>query len=675
MKKTNRKLTLCAAAALTLLTLFCFGCGSDSNQVVHNGDDEIIVETETDREKNEDEIVEEALPTAIIEAQPTVLNFGDVEVGDAKTLSFKLKNTGNISISLNSISFTGDGFEYFKSDFKVGNLLDGSDKDINVTYSPSKVGYHSVIAEIANSSDNDKKLKIQLEGNAIIPVVKKLGVYGAPNGKMDFGTVKVGSAGLVRSISMKNIGTGGSQLAITGIYVDESTCILPGVFTVKLDQEISAAKPYILKDNGVQFDVGILYKPLTASQDECSLFIDNDSDDETMRHFEVKLTGQGAEAGLATNPMPIDFGNVVEGADKTIDVTLKNNAAVTVHINYVTLNGFPNVDDYTVFADGAENVDMPPDSTLKYKIRFSPKSQGTNNGYFRVVSNLQGASILDFPVLGRCAAGDSLPVAKISETSHGPEITQHLRYEKGREQTFFGDGSYDPADEAGGTPEEPQAYRWKWLSKPSNSSISFQPSASSQNVTLVFDVTGDYKFTLEVKDKVGQWSSPKMVWVSVYGNDDIKIEMSFSDGCSGKMNVNLGWQPPGTVFCDQTNATGEPLTCPFPPRNAEGNNYGKAVMLKTSSGCSDGATEIITHTGLEVDGAYLIKASYLEDCTSEIVGICMGRSGASVTINIYLRNESLARYTLTASIGAKGEAARWQIDRINGEFGAPKVLP
>ena len=659
MKRYTSWQLVALAAALAFVFI---ACGGGDDPVAPDGD------TDTADVVEIDEAEPDTALGPLVEADTTMVDFETVEPDSVTLKDVVVTNTGDQTVVLQALDITGDDADFFEvATYNGGNLIPGDSRTITFKYNPTETGGHNVTATLTSNALNTPQLEITLVGNAQVPQFKQLGFTGVGNGgEVDFGQLRVGVTGRNRTIGVKNIGNT-EPVNITAVYFDEENCSDYLAFQLFMDTEPSEGSPVELNLDGVPWSFEVSYAPSGIGAETCTLVVESDSDDPGQQPVEIIIKGEGISSGLEVLPAPIDFGVVPVGETRDITIAITNRSEASIRISGANLTDMDDFTAYTLDQQGNIQRDLAVDETMEYTLSFRPTANGQNNGTLRISSDLTGASLLYFPIYGAGGSGNQPPSARVSESSHGAPIGDEILVEPGDVKTFFGDISTD-ADSNNNI----VAFEWSWVAKPDNSFADFVPDDRSVSTTITFDRGGNYTFHLRVKDNDDAWSVPFPVNVRAVGGDDIRVSMTFADGCDGEIDVELGYQVPGVMTCTQELATNN--ICPLPNVNPQGLSYGNAAMIQTSNGCGDGATETIEHTGSQVDGVYRVHVKMLEDCTMRFdPNVCLAHGDANVTLRFYINSSPTANWTKSVQLTDTGETGtkRWSLVRANGEFAEP----
>lgn len=210
---------------------------------------------------------------------------------------------------------------------------------------------------------------------------------------IDFADVQVGIQ-LPYDLVVKNTGAGAFQ--ITGIEVPEGLCAQDYEFKIEdsCDPQFLLGKTYNIAPNTERV-VRVSFQPFVAMENpaETSLRLRTSIKDEAGAEvtFTVRLLGRGVTSGMEVVPNPVDFGKVLVGSSRTLEVEIFNRLAVPVDITtslstdgkpeIINMGGLGRFEILEPTADAARGgsllpVDtlLDPDSSVTVVIRYIPDS-------------------------------------------------------------------------------------------------------------------------------------------------------------------------------------------------------------------------------------------------------------------------------------------------------------
>ena len=178
---------------------------------------------------------------------PCTLRYGTVEIGETKTQSITLKNTGQTSVKVSAINLTGP--EFSASQKLPFTLSAGASLAINVKFTPTTAGWAGGTAR-ATSNASNPVLPFELTGTGQkgVAVTGQLSITPTP---LNFGDVPVGTT-QTQSISMS---ASGASVTVTSDSSSNSQFALDGVtlpLTIAAGEKISFNIAFTPKTSGAQ---------------------------------------------------------------------------------------------------------------------------------------------------------------------------------------------------------------------------------------------------------------------------------------------------------------------------------------------------------------------------------------------------------------------------------------
>ena len=192
----------------------------------------------------------------------------------------------------------------------------------------------------------------------------KAGVLSGSVATVDFGNVGMGKSA-TQSLTVTNTGT-------AAVKVSSSSTIGSG-YTV------ASGSPSGSIGVGQSVTVQIAFAPQASGSAAGNFTIASDASNSP---FSVALSGTGTQAGLASTPTSVSFGNVVVGASGSASVNLSNSGSASVTISQVGVTGT----DFTIVGSPTGQT-IQPGQSASFTAKFSPKSVGNATGSISVASN------------------------------------------------------------------------------------------------------------------------------------------------------------------------------------------------------------------------------------------------------------------------------------------------
>lgn len=306
---------------------------------------------------------------------PTILDFSSVPVGTSSYKSFKVRNTGDVNLTVTSAGVSGStAFSVTPTTASV--LPPGASQIYTVTYTPVS---GSSNASVLISSDATN-VSVSLSGLGVTPVLT------ASTTAVTFSKTDVNQT-QTSIVKLTNSGTIDITInSITGLSSSGMFSNTPGL---AFPQTITA---------GNSLDLWILFAPTQLGDYSSTLSILTNL---STTNQTISITGTGVQPVLATDPAangaPLDFGSTGVGAtiQKTFRITNKGNKNMTVNSLTVStgFNVKSTVTTPLLFAPG-EFMDVP--------LLFSPS---TNNAYVGTLSIVSDGGNGTITLAGQGTAG------------------------------------------------------------------------------------------------------------------------------------------------------------------------------------------------------------------------------------------------------------------------------
>jgi hypothetical protein len=293
-------------------------------------------------------------PTRIISLSGT-LAFGTVTVGLSSASILTIYNTGNSTLSVNSISYPG-GFSGNWS----GNIEAGCSHPVTVTFSPtSAFSYSGPVTVTSNKTSGTNTTIASGFGTS---TSKRIII--SLKDDLVFGSVLVGSSPQ-RTLTISN--SGNSTLSVSNISY-------PKGFSGSYSGNIAAS--------GSQ-PVTVTFKPTSAISYDGPVTV---TSNKTSGTFAITASGTGTLTTTRVISLNnLAFGNVTVGTSSPRTLTISNtgNSAMTVSgITYSTSVFSGNWSSGTIAAGGSQNV----------TVTFKPTSASSYNGTVTVTCNKTGGT-------------------------------------------------------------------------------------------------------------------------------------------------------------------------------------------------------------------------------------------------------------------------------------------
>ena len=297
-------------------------------------------------------------------ANPSSLNFANVQVGSSQAQSATLTNPGSGSLTVTQATLTNARFSLSGLTLPL-TLAAGQSAAFTVAFAPQSAG--SVSANLAFTSNaSNPTMNLSLSGNAIMP-----GQLTANPASLAFGSIQVGN-NLTLMDTLTN--TGGASVTVSQATLTNASFTLSGpALPLTLGAGQSAA-----------FSVG--FSPQSAGSVSGNIAFTSNASNPTIS---VALSGNAVLPGqLTANPASLAFGSVQAGNNLTLMDSLTNNGGASVTISQATVTG-------SGFSISGLNVPLTlnPGASVTFSALFAPQSTATASGGITVTSNASNPTL------------------------------------------------------------------------------------------------------------------------------------------------------------------------------------------------------------------------------------------------------------------------------------------
>lgn len=327
-----------------------------------------------------------------ISVTPWPLDFGAVPVGQSKTETFVVTNTGNVDATLTKAKAPIGGEFSVAAPINEGTVLGvGQTLDVDVTFTPTAAGAASDQYTIT-ADTGQGVMYLPLTGTtpseftaSPSPVSFPVGGGAAqPVGTTTTTTVHVTNNGTVPETVTGSTGPSASgPFAVTGIPA-ANTVVQPGA----------------------GFDLSVSYDPSAAGTQTDSVVIDDAGAPLT-----IPLSGTAVADvnDVTVSPSPVDFGGVIIGQSKTETVTVTNHGNVPSTITGVTAPA----GGFAVASPNPAGTVLGVGQSVSLNLTFTPTAAGPVSGQYSITTST-GQGTVPLSVTG---TGATLLVQRVSGPS------------------------------------------------------------------------------------------------------------------------------------------------------------------------------------------------------------------------------------------------------------------
>lgn len=269
--------------------------------------------------------------TPVLELDPAVVNFGNVQLGTREEQVVLLQNNGEANLVITQIApEAGSGFD---ENFELGAdanddsaIPPNNSRPFTVSFEPEVLGEATGTLIITSNSDPGAVLRLEVRANGVAtPLV-------VDPDEIDFGNTVVGTTKTVQ-VKIQNDSD-----------VDATVSLGEGPIDVRLCSDRTAPAPFCIQlaDDAIvdgRFDLAaraqttmlVQFRPEVAERTERGSFVLRACNND-LCNVQVRVEGRGVDSGFRCSPTDLDFGAVTPQSSAERSVSCENiaNELVTV---------------------------------------------------------------------------------------------------------------------------------------------------------------------------------------------------------------------------------------------------------------------------------------------------------------------------------------------------------
>jgi len=298
-----------------------------------------------------------------IDLDPTVLDFGAVEVGVTVSMDAEIWSQGSADLELGSLSITGDPDFQIVVDPSLEVIVPGDFTTVTVSYTPSDMGSDAGWVEIPSNDPDENPVYLELVGeHDPIPDIDV-----TPTA-IWFSGIDVGQTGN-DSITVQNVGTG-------DLMVDMPTLSGSSEFAMN-----AASFPTSIPAGGYQ-TIAVAYTPVDLTSDTGEITITSDDPDEPT--VVVPLTGDVTPVpDIDVTPTTLQFGMVQIGASSSLTATISNVGIADLELGTLLISG---TTEFSITDDPSSEI-LAPGASTTVEVTYAPTDGGSDTATMEIPSN------------------------------------------------------------------------------------------------------------------------------------------------------------------------------------------------------------------------------------------------------------------------------------------------
>jgi len=298
------------------------------------------------------------------------LDFGNVMVGNSKTLTVAASNNGTAPVTISGAAISTKYFSLSGPSLPV-TIAAGQNSTFSLVFTPNATGAFSATVSISSDATNGPA-SLSLSGTGVAS-----GQLGINPTTKNFGSVTVGGQS-TQTVTLTN--NSSSSVDISQASASGTGFKLSGI-TTPLTLDVSHSTTF-----------SVVFAPQATGAATGDVTIKSNAPNPTLS---MTLAGTGLAVGaLGSNPTSLDFGSVQVGNNQTLAETVTNTGGSTVTISQVGVAG-------TGFSMNGITapVTLTAGQSASFSVTFRPQSASAASGSVNVTSNASNPT-LTIPLSG-----------------------------------------------------------------------------------------------------------------------------------------------------------------------------------------------------------------------------------------------------------------------------------
>lgn len=300
-----------------------------------------------------------------LEADPGMLDFGRVGLGDSAQTAVEIRNAGHLDLNLDSLPEPPAPF-FLAGDGCSGQPLARDETcTLEIGFEPQHAGDFAAAATVTAGLPFGDELELALAGQAFVPEVSLI-----PQ-RVDFGAVAAGTPAGPATVRVANFES--APITVSTIPPAPDPFTLSGGDCPAPPFELAAGESCTL-----EYD----YQPVTAGLSEALIGVESGDLSGTRA---LHLSGRGLGPALAADPGVVDFGEVAVGDQAELSFDLDNPGSAELNVSAMDPAAAP-------FERSGGDCPEAPFSLAagdgcSIAVRFAPDATGDFDQDLEIVSN------------------------------------------------------------------------------------------------------------------------------------------------------------------------------------------------------------------------------------------------------------------------------------------------
>ncbi len=308
-----------------------------------------------------------------IKVTPLTLNFGDVLVGKPDSLAITIANNGAVNLLVSSFVFSNPDFS--SPTQPPFTLTCAQDSVVTIIFRPSRSGAYNETLTIGSNDLNENPVVVRLLGNGVTG-----GLVAGPN-PLQFPDVCIGND---TTLCLTVVNTGTVGLAVVNWSVSPND----GVF--RLDTPVSEFFLGVGQQNSTNICVTFIPPDTLEHHGTLTIFTDPVTGPTV-----VQLIGRGVSPQISGTRL-LAFPATGVGSNSVLPDTVFNKTMCDLRLDSLAITGADSINFSIVGITISPDTTIAGNDSLKFFVKFEPKSVGQKTAQLKIWSNDQSRTASPF---------------------------------------------------------------------------------------------------------------------------------------------------------------------------------------------------------------------------------------------------------------------------------------
>ncbi len=303
---------------------------------------------------------------------PTALDFGRVPLGERKALTVTLANQGEAALSLDQVRLETSTGAFSLESVLPKTLGPNASLDVVVIFLPNVPELSLGSIRLTTNDEASPSLRIPLRGVGILP--RLTAIYPGPSCPGESSSSALGKVAVGNSVVRTVVLEANGDSAVTLTEVNLETTSSPE-WTLQMPENLRI-------EPGQRVEVGVRFAPADFGVESATLLVRSDAANRP--ELRISFCGEGAEASLCGQPVPVDLGRVILGTTATETLRISNCGSLDTSVEALAISSdaaHPSDPAFGLAGVPTLPITLAPEAATNFEVTFTPTEVGQKSGF------------------------------------------------------------------------------------------------------------------------------------------------------------------------------------------------------------------------------------------------------------------------------------------------------